>query len=322
MFLFFVARRGKKGFQKGKGEGGRHEPLSPFEAKVSTKGTLKVPYDNYDFEAVYSEDIPEDEELIANDINCLQRTDSTKAGEMIEIQSFPSFLNRKDYSRAKKCRPSRIEQQNLNEKNARKKIIRLTNANFTTDDIWGTFGWDNEQQPPTVDDARRETVNFIGRINYRRKKRGQLPLKYLYVIESVPGNPDEGEPEIKYHIHIIMGGDIDRDETEKLWHEALKLLVSQGKAQYGSVPCKVEKSENPAITELQLLFANSTARELTDYEKTYQADRIKELLKELKKSGYEFKGRMREIVADMGLWKAKFPLLYLPYHRGKRQAHN
>jgi len=218
MFLFFVARRGKKGFQKGKGEGGRHEPLSPFEAKVSTKGTLKVPYDNYDFEAVYSEDIPEDEELIANDINCLQRTDSTKAGEMIEIQSFPSFLNRKDYSRAKKCRPSGIEQQNLNEKNARKKIIRLTNANFTTDDIWGTFGWDNEQQPPTVDDARRETVNFIGRINYRRKKRGQLPLKYLYVIESVPGNPDEGEPEIKYHIHIIMGGDIDRDETEKLWH--------------------------------------------------------------------------------------------------------
>jgi ParB family chromosome partitioning protein len=81
--------------------------------------------------------------------------------------------------------------------------------------------------------------------------------------------------------------------------EALKLLVNQGKTQFSAAPCKVENEENPLISELQLIFANSTARELTDYEKTYQAKRIKELLAELKKSGYEFKGRMREIVADM-----------------------
>lgn len=178
-----------------------------------------MPYDNYDYEAVYSEELPEDDDgFIANDINCLQRTDSTKAGEMMEIQSFPSFLKRKDYSRAKKCRPSRLEQQNLNEENARKKIVRLVNANFTMDDIWETVGWDNERQPPTLEAARHEFVNYIGRINYRRKKRGQLPLKYMYVIESTPGNPEKGEPEIKYHIHIIMGGDVDRDEIEKLWH--------------------------------------------------------------------------------------------------------
>lgn len=80
--------------------------------------------------------------------------------------------------------------------------------------------------------------------------------------------------------------------------EALKLLVKQGKTEFASVPCKIEKSENPAISELQLLFANSTARDLTDYEKTYQAKRIKELLLQLKKDGYKFKGRMREIVAE------------------------
>jgi ParB family transcriptional regulator, chromosome partitioning protein len=79
--------------------------------------------------------------------------------------------------------------------------------------------------------------------------------------------------------------------------EALKLLVSQGKTQFSAAPCKVENEENPIISELQLIFANSTARDLTDYEKTYQADRTKELLTELKKSGYKFKGRMREIVA-------------------------
>lgn len=81
--------------------------------------------------------------------------------------------------------------------------------------------------------------------------------------------------------------------------EALKLLVSQGKTKFSKAPCKIESSENPVITELQLLFANAATRELTDYEKTYQAQRIKDLLLELKKSGYKFQGRMREIVADM-----------------------
>lgn len=80
--------------------------------------------------------------------------------------------------------------------------------------------------------------------------------------------------------------------------EALKLLVSQGKTQFSAAPCKVEKEENPLISELQLIFANSTARDFTDYERTYQANRTRELFEELKKSGYKFKGRMREIVAD------------------------
>lgn len=81
--------------------------------------------------------------------------------------------------------------------------------------------------------------------------------------------------------------------------EALKLLVQRGKTEYAEAACKIEGTDDPAISELQLLFANSTARELTDYEKTYQAKRIKELLLQLKQQGYKFKGRMREIVADV-----------------------
>lgn len=81
--------------------------------------------------------------------------------------------------------------------------------------------------------------------------------------------------------------------------EALKLLVKQGKTEFAFAPCKVENQSNPAISELQLLFANSTARNLTDYEKMYQAKRIKELLLQLKGNGYKFKGRMRDIVAGL-----------------------
>lgn len=84
-------------------------------------------------------------------------------------------------------------------------------------------------------------------------------------------------------------------------YEALKLLVSQGKQQYGFAPCKIEgvEEDNPEINELRLLFANATARNLTDYEITYQAQRIKEILLSLKEKGYKFQGRMRQMVADL-----------------------
>ncbi|MCL2703881.1 MAG: ParB/RepB/Spo0J family partition protein [Defluviitaleaceae bacterium] len=71
-----------------------------------------------------------------------------------------------------------------------------------------------------------------------------------------------------------------------------------GLLKWATVPCKVEKRENEAIDELKLIFANSTARELTEYEKTTQAGRIKELLQGLKAGGHKFKGRMRDIVAE------------------------
>jgi hypothetical protein len=190
---------------------------------VTRKGrVLTMTYDNYNYEQLYDVDYSEEPisytEYIGRDIKCLMKTKTTKSGEMLESEIFPSFINRKDYTRAKKQNKSRKEQQNLNDKNAKRKIVRLTNANFTTNDLWGTFGWDNERQPPTMKDAQRETVNFIARENYRRKKRKQKNLKYIYVIESTPGRPEKGEPETKYHLHIIMGGDTDRDEIEQLWN--------------------------------------------------------------------------------------------------------
>lgn len=82
--------------------------------------------------------------------------------------------------------------------------------------------------------------------------------------------------------------------------QACKLLYESGNKEFATIPCKVESiTENKAISELKLLYANAAARELTDYEKTYQAGRIKEILQTLKKDGYKFKGRMRDIVADM-----------------------
>ncbi|MFE3573728.1 ParB/RepB/Spo0J family partition protein [Lysinibacillus sp. NPDC059133] len=81
--------------------------------------------------------------------------------------------------------------------------------------------------------------------------------------------------------------------------KAMKELFAEGNEQFKKIPCKIMKSVDDIQAELQLILANSTAREMTDYEKTYQAARLQELLNDLKESGYQISGRKREIVAQL-----------------------
>lgn len=100
-------------------------------------------------------------------------------------------------------------------------------------------------------------------------------------------------------MHDIISGE------RRYW--ACKLLADGGNDEYREVYCRVSaSSDGDTITELKLLFANALARELSDYEKTYQAGRIKELLLQLKAEGYKFKGRMRDTMASfMGVSPAQ-----------------
>ena len=81
--------------------------------------------------------------------------------------------------------------------------------------------------------------------------------------------------------------------------KAMQELQASGDDQFKLIPCKIMRTTDDIQAELQLLLANSTARELTDYEKTYQAARLQELLQELERGGYKFTGRKREIVAQL-----------------------
>lgn len=79
---------------------------------------------------------------------------------------------------------------------------------------------------------------------------------------------------------------------------ALKRLVEEGKQQFVHAPCKVENEEDSIKDKLLLLITNSTARQLTEWEKTQQAERLKALLIEYKKKE-KLPGRVREIIADI-----------------------
>lgn len=90
---------------------------------------------------------------------------------------------------------------------------------------------------------------------------------------------------------------------------ALK-LVSEGKEEYRKVPCRIKKESDEIKDKLALIFTNSTARQLSDWEKVQQAKQLKEILTEYKKALQEENkdkpkeerekmGRIRDIVAQM-----------------------
>lgn len=74
-------------------------------------------------------------------------------------------------------------------------------------------------------------------------------------------------------------------------------LVKEGDTRFQSIPCTVRAYESSALAELQLILSNSTNRVLSSAEIAKQAEKTELLFYRLKEEGYEFPGRMRDLVA-------------------------
>lgn len=93
---------------------------------------------------------------------------------------------------------------------------------------------------------------------------------------------------------------------------AIELLAQDDPERWSEVPCIVSRDEaSPALQQLQLIFANSNTRKMSDAEIAEEAERVKKLLYQLKEEeGYEFPGRMRDhVAAVVGASKSKLARL-------------
>lgn len=80
---------------------------------------------------------------------------------------------------------------------------------------------------------------------------------------------------------------------------AIRKLVAEGRTDLRDVPCIRDIGDvSPALRELRLIYANSATRDLSPAEISRQAEKVRELLYQLKEEGYEFPGRMRDHVAE------------------------
>lgn len=140
------------------------------------------------------------------------RTKKIISGKFLEVEMYPIFTGIKN-SRCKKLKSSSNKQKNLNDKNAKKNIIRLIHSNFDEGDLMITLSYKDKHRPDTDEQARKDIDNYLRRIKRYRKKNDMPELKYIAVIEYKESQ--EGK-NIKIHHHIIMNA-MSRDEAEKIW---------------------------------------------------------------------------------------------------------
>lgn len=136
----------------------------------------------------------------------------------MEVDIIPRTI--KGDAAAKRARKRREKvtspkQQNLNDKNAKRYLVQLGNANFGKGDLAVHCTYSPEFLPESEEAAIKELTNFLRRISYRRKKCGLSELKYIAVTEC--GKDKETGKIRRIHHHIIMNAGLDRDEVELMW---------------------------------------------------------------------------------------------------------
>lgn len=136
------------------------------------------------------------------------------SGKMLEVEIYPISLQDRKQKRKKKEKESAPKQKNLNDKNAKKHLIRLLNTNFTDEDLAVHLTYTEKNLPKSEEEARRDVANYLRRVKHYRKKNGLEPLKYIAVIEYK--DQKESKRGVRIHHHIVMNG-MDRDAAEQLW---------------------------------------------------------------------------------------------------------
>lgn len=139
------------------------------------------------------------------------REKDIKSGKILEAEFYPVFPSGRRVPERK--RPTREEQKNLNDANARKKIVRLINANFDEGDIVIHGTYRDTEMPESLDQVRRDLNNYIRRLRGWRRRHGLDDLKYIYVIEA---KVSKRTGILRWHYHMVASG-MDRDVAEQLW---------------------------------------------------------------------------------------------------------
>jgi len=217
-----------------------------------------------------------------------------QSGPILESEIYPVYEKRKDIPKRDKEKESEEAQSKLNDKNAKKKYIRLVNTNFIENDLMVTLTY-QDKYLPNQKQAKRDVVNYLNKLKRYRKKHDLPDLKYIYVIEYVDEEEQHKSKKIRVHHHIIINN-MDRNIAEDLWGkgrvEAKRLQPDEfglegiarymanqrGKRWYASR--NLEKpEEHRAITKLSKRKAEKMSVNEND---------LKKLFEDLYKNKYQF----------------------------------
>ena len=107
-------------------------------------------------------------------------------------------------------RESLPKQKKLNEKRAKRYFEALIEANFKgSRDLVLHLTFNQEDYPESEAEAKKRVQGFLRNINGKRKRRGLGNAKYIIVFETSKSG--------RFHFHILMDGELDRDTVEATW---------------------------------------------------------------------------------------------------------
>lgn len=127
-----------------------------------------------------------------------------QAGDQLEVQLYELWPTGSS-NKGKKARLTRKQQEELNFKYTQQRLIRLVNANFTSNDCILTLTYSG--YVPGEEEAYKNIRNYILAV---KRKFKDVDLKYIYCTES---------SEKRVHHHVILNIS-DRDTLEDLWCSA------------------------------------------------------------------------------------------------------
>ncbi len=175
-------------------------------------------FDNYDYENIYDQSFNELTGELLNEVikplrGVAYTTATIKAGNQFEVEIYPSFKREIpdmiQRFKKKKSSGSSEQQKNLNDRNSKKKLMRLIHENFYTGDYWCALTF--KEEPQDLEMAEKLSKNFFRRINRARKKKGLENAKYVYVIEEGTTGTE------RFHLHLIMDNGLTKKEVEAKW---------------------------------------------------------------------------------------------------------
>lgn len=177
------------------------------------KRDIRHKYIECDYERVHSKKIDENfDDLHLLDIRtkCSYVTKTIDSGVIRELEVYPIYP-KKEMPDEWKIQKGRTAQKNLNNKNAKKNLIRLINSNFKNGDYFITLGYSKDNLPKDHAQAKKNMQNYIRRINYLIKKENLKPAKYIYITEH------SEDKKIRCHHHLIISTELPIDIVEGMW---------------------------------------------------------------------------------------------------------
>ena len=228
------------------------------------------------------------------------REKRTLCSQFMYVEVYKVF-DIKQRGRKEKKQKSSLKQQNANDKNARKAFIQLVQTNFGVGDLVAHLTYDRESLPDTIEAAEKNIKNYIRRLEYARKKKGLPKMKYIVVSEYQ--TKEDGTP-TRFHHHVIMDGQMDRDTVESLWRMRRKKGEAQGRP-YGFANCDKLQPNEFGLEAL----ARYLTKGLTVKKRWHPSQNLKKPT--VKKNDYKWSERnvikMAGLTDDFATWRKIYP---------------